>query len=74
MGRDHTVIYLQNTEEHFQLYQSIRNIGNIGGCFLRYFKKTSAAQKYFAQECAPNVLFYRKCVFESYLCPTACMF
>lgn len=40
MGRDHTVIYLQNTEEHFQLYQSIRNIGNIGGCFLRYFKKT----------------------------------
>ncbi len=40
MGRDHTVIYLQNTEEHFQLYQSIRNIGKIGGCFLRYFKKT----------------------------------
>lgn len=40
MGRDHTLKYLQNTDEHSQDYQNIGGLGRVGRFFSTYFKKT----------------------------------
>jgi hypothetical protein len=40
MGRDNTLKYSQNTDEHFQIYRSIGNLGGIESLFSPSFYKT----------------------------------